>query len=115
MAKIRPPSKSEVSHKLADGQILFSNVYPRQDAALVESLRVKGVTTFGLDCVPRTISRAQAFDTLSSMANISGYRAIVEAANAFPRFFAGEFLLISVLAIGLTAYFVTYRPIHDGW
>jgi NAD/NADP transhydrogenase alpha subunit len=48
------------------------------------------------------------------MANISGYRAIVEAANAFPRFFAGEFLLISVLAIRLTAYFV-YRPIHDGW
>ena len=114
VAKIRPPTKSEVSHKLADGQILFSNVYPRQDPTLVESLRVKGVTTFGLDCVPRTISRAQAFDTLSSMANISGYRAIVEAANAFPRFFAGEFLLISVLAIGLTAYFV-YRPIHDGW
>jgi NAD/NADP transhydrogenase alpha subunit len=48
------------------------------------------------------------------MANISGYRAIVEAANAFPRFFAGKFLLISVLAIGLTACFV-YRPIHDGW
>ena len=99
IAKIRPPTKSEVTHKLADGQILFSNVYPRQDAALVESLRGKGVTTFGLDCVPRTISRAQAFDTLSSMANISGYRAIVEAANAFPRFFAGEFLLIPVWAI----------------
>jgi NAD(P) transhydrogenase len=93
IAKIRPPTKSEVSHKLTDGQILFSNVYPRQDAALVESLRVKGVTTFGLDCVPRTISRAQAFDTLSSMANISGYRAIVEAANAFPRFFAGQFTM----------------------
>jgi len=92
VAKIRPPSKSEQG-KLSDGQILFSNVYPRQDEALVESLRARGVTTFGLDCVPRTISRAQAFDTLSSMANISGYRAIVEAANAFPRFFAGQFTM----------------------
>lgn len=92
VAKIRPPSRAEQS-KLSDGQILFSNIYPRQDEALVESLRARGVTTFGLDCVPRTISRAQAFDTLSSMANISGYRAIVEAANAFPRFFAGQFTM----------------------
>ena len=92
VAKIRPPTKSEVN-KLREDQILFSNIYPRQDEALVESLRAKGVVAFGLDCVPRTISRAQAFDTLSSMANISGYRAIVEAANAFPRFFAGQFTM----------------------
>ena len=92
VAKIRPPSRAE-QKKLSDAQILFSNIYPRQDEALVESLRARGVTTFGLDCVPRTISRAQAFDTLSSMANISGYRAIVEAANAFPRFFAGQFTM----------------------
>jgi len=92
VCKIRPPSKPEVA-KLREGQILFSNIYPRQDEALVESLRAKGVTAFGLDCVPRTISRAQAFDTLSSMANISGYRAIVEAANALPRFFAGQFTM----------------------
>ena len=97
VAKIRPPTKDEVK-KLGDGQVLFSNIYPRQDEALVESLRAKGVTAFGLDCVPRTISRAQAFDTLSSMANIAGYRAVVEAANALPRFFAGQFTMAGNVA-----------------
>uniref|UniRef100_A0A7S0SHF6 proton-translocating NAD(P)(+) transhydrogenase n=2 Tax=Mantoniella antarctica TaxID=81844 RepID=A0A7S0SHF6_9CHLO len=92
VAKIRAPTKNEIS-KLRAGQILFSYIYPRQDEALVESLRAGGVTAFGLDCVPRTLSRAQAFDTLSSMANISGYRAVVEAANALPRFFAGQFTM----------------------
>ena len=85
LCKIRPPTEEERT-KLADGQVLFSNIYPRQDEEIVEALREKGVTAFGLDCVPRTISRAQAFDTLSSMANISGYKAVVEASNAFPRF-----------------------------
>jgi H+-translocating NAD(P) transhydrogenase len=43
-----------------------------------------------MDCIPRTLSRAQTFDSLSSMANIAGYRAVVEAANHFPRFFTGQ-------------------------
>ena len=90
--KIRPPTKEEEAY-LSEGQILFSNIYPRQNEELLERLRAKGVTCFGLDCVPRTISRAQAFDTLSSMANIAGYRAVVEAANSFERFFAGQFTM----------------------
>ena len=49
----------------------------------------RGVTTFGMDCVPR-ISRAQVYDALSSMANISGYKAVIEAANHFGRFFTGQ-------------------------
>ena len=44
----------------------------------------------GMDCIPRTLSRAQTFDSLSSMANIAGYRAVVEAAQHFPRFFTGQ-------------------------
>lgn len=48
------------------------------------------VCVAGMDCIPRTLSRAQTFDSLSSMANIAGYRAVVEAAQCFPRFFTGQ-------------------------
>merc|ERR1712055_302276 len=63
--------------------------YPGQNPELLKALADKKLTAFGMDCVPR-ISRAQVFDALSSMANISGYRAVVEASNHFGRFFTGQ-------------------------
>lgn len=59
---------------MKDGATLFSLIQPRQNADKVEKLAAKNMTVFGLDCIPRTISRAQAFDVLSSQANIAGYR-----------------------------------------
>merc|ERR1712055_473654 len=63
--------------------------YPGQNPELLKALADKKLTAFGMDCVPR-ISRAQVFDALSSMGNISGYRAVVEASNHFGRFFTGQ-------------------------
>merc|ERR1711981_634263 len=67
----------------------YSFLYPGQNPDLVKALAAKKITAFGMDCVPR-ISRAQVFDALSSMGNISGYRAVVEASNHFGRFFTGQ-------------------------
>ena len=91
--KVRPPSlqvdgKPEVA-LFKKGAVSYSFLYPKQNAALVEQLQKAGVTSFAMDCVPR-ISRAQVFDALSSMANIAGYRAVIEAAGSFGRFFAGQ-------------------------
>merc|ERR1712130_897321 len=70
-------------------ETLYSFLYPGQNPDLVKALAAKKITAFGMDCVPR-ISRAQVFDALSSMGNISGYRAVVEASNHFGRFFTGQ-------------------------
>ena len=86
--KVNPPSEAEVA-LCRDGQTLVSMVRPAQNEGLVESLRSRNVTTVALDCVPR-ISRAQKMDVLSSMANIAGYRAVLEAAHAFGGFFTGQ-------------------------
>merc|ERR1711887_9404 len=86
--KLRQPSLEEVA-RLRDEAILYSFLYPAQNPDLVNALAAKKITAFGMDCVPR-ISRAQVFDALSSMANISGYRAVVEASNHFGRFFTGQ-------------------------
>jgi len=86
--KIRAPSISEVAHFKDEG-ILYSFLYPGQNKDLVDALAKKRLTAFGMDCVPR-ISRAQVFDALSSMGNIAGYRAVVEASNHFGRFFTGQ-------------------------
>ena len=75
---------------LKEGGSLISFLYPAQNAPLVEALAKKHLTVLGMDCIPRTISRAQTFDALSSMANIAGYRAVVEAAQHFGRFFTGQ-------------------------
>ena len=64
-------------------------MWPAQNEALVENLAAKGVTALAMDMVPR-ISRAQKMDALSSMANIAGYRAVIEAGNQFGRFFTGQ-------------------------
>ena len=86
--KVRPPVDSEVS-LLRAGQVLIAFLWPAQNPALLERLKTIGVTALAMDSVPR-ISRAQKMDALSSMANIAGYRAVVEAAQHFGRFFTGQ-------------------------
>ena len=86
--KIRPPSEEEVS-LLKEGATLISFIQPSQNGGLLKSLAEKKVNAIAMDCVPR-ISRAQSMDALSSMANVAGYRAMVEAAHEFGRFFTGQ-------------------------
>merc|ERR1712198_721612 len=86
--KLRQPTIAE-ANKLKDGATIYSYLYPAQNPELLDAMAKKNITAFGMDCVPR-ISRAQVFDALSSMANISGYRAVVEASNHFGRFFTGQ-------------------------
>eukprot|EP00116_Pleurobrachia_bachei_P010722 sb/3470984/ len=87
VAKVRAPLTEEVA-LLKDKSTLISFVYPAQNPELLTTLQEKKATVFGMDTVPR-ISRAQVFDALSSMANIAGYKAVIEAANHFGRFFTG--------------------------
>ncbi|HJP06967.1 MAG: NAD(P)(+) transhydrogenase (Re/Si-specific) subunit alpha [Acidiferrobacteraceae bacterium] len=92
--KIRPPLQSSDPsfgefQLLGRGKSLICLVGPAQNPTLLADLANAGVTTLAMDAVPR-ISRAQKLDTLSSMANIAGYRAIVEAAHHFGRFFTGQ-------------------------
>ena len=86
--KVRGPDKEE-SMRLKSGQTLISFLWPAQNPELLELLSKRGVTAMAMDSIPR-ISRAQKFDALSSMSNISGYRAVVEAAQHFGRFFTGQ-------------------------
>jgi NAD(P) transhydrogenase subunit alpha len=74
---------------LREGQVLICFLWPAQNPALLQRLAEIGVTTLAMDSIPR-ISRAQKMDALSSMANIAGYRAVVEAAQHFGRFFTGQ-------------------------
>ena len=92
--KVRAPEKHpelavDEVELLKKGQTLISFIWPAQNKKLMEKLAAKGVTVIAMDSVPR-ISRAQKLDALSSMANIAGYRAIVEAAQHFGRFFTGQ-------------------------
>ena len=75
--------------KLA-GKTLVGMVSPAINTDLFDALAAQNTNVFALDCVPRMLSRAQTYDVLSSQANIAGYRAVVEAAEQFPRFFAGQ-------------------------
>jgi len=86
--KVRGPEKEEAD-RLKAGQTLISFLWPAQNPELLQQLTQKGVTAMAMDSVPR-ISRAQKVDALSSMANIAGYRAVVEAAQHFGRFFTGQ-------------------------
>mmetsp|Transcript_30063 Transcript_30063/g.46103 ORF Transcript_30063/g.46103 Transcript_30063/m.46103 type:complete len:1120 (-) Transcript_30063:54-3413(-) len=88
ITKIRPPNDDEIP-KLA-GKTLFSMISPAQNPDVYEQLTAQKTNVFALDCVPRMLSRAQTYDVLSSQTNIAGYRAIIEAAEQFPRFFAGQ-------------------------
>ena len=86
--KVRAPEAGEVE-LLRSGQTLISFLWPAQNPALLKTLTDRGVTAMAMDSIPR-ISRSQKMDALSSMANIAGYRAIVEAAQHFGRFFTGQ-------------------------
>jgi NAD(P) transhydrogenase subunit alpha len=88
VVKVRAPEKHE-AERLREGQTLISFFWPAQNPELLELCRAKGATVIAMDMVPR-ISRAQKMDALSSMANIAGYRAVIEAANNFGRFFTGQ-------------------------
>ncbi|HEY6820577.1 MAG TPA: Re/Si-specific NAD(P)(+) transhydrogenase subunit alpha [Burkholderiales bacterium] len=87
--KVRAPSISEIG-LMPEGQTLISFIWPAQNPELMQSLAVRKVTVLAIDSLPRTLSRAQKMDALTSMASISGYRAVIEAANAFGRFFNGQ-------------------------
>lgn len=86
--KVNAPFEDETA-LLRAGSTLVSFIWPAQNPALLEQLAQRQVTVMAMDSVPR-ISRAQSLDALSSMANIAGYRAIVEAAHEFGRFFTGQ-------------------------
>ncbi len=92
--KLRAPEQSAESGRdefdlLHEGQVLICFLWPAQNPDLLDRLAGKGVTALSVDSIPR-ISRAQRMDALSSMANIGGYRAVVEAAQHFGRFFTGQ-------------------------
>ncbi len=88
IAKVRPPSATETK-KLNKDKTLISFAYPAQNQELLDLGKSKGASIVAMDMVPR-ISRAQKMDALSSMANIAGYRSVIEAGNNFGRFFTGQ-------------------------
>jgi NAD(P) transhydrogenase len=71
--KVRPPTLDE-ARLLKEGAALVSHIQPARNADLLETLKQKEATVVAMDCIPRQLSRAQTFDSLSSMANIAGYR-----------------------------------------
>ena len=86
--KVRAPTFDEVA-LMREGGTLVSFIWPAQNPELLQKLAARKVTVMAMDSVPR-ISRAQKLDALSSMANIGGYRAVIEAAHQFGRFFTGQ-------------------------
>ncbi|WP_421339970.1 Re/Si-specific NAD(P)(+) transhydrogenase subunit alpha [Aeromonas veronii] len=86
--KVNAPTDAEIA-QIKDGATLVSFIWPAQNPELVKKLSERNINVMAMDMVPR-ISRAQSLDALSSMANIGGYRAVVEAAHQFGRFFTGQ-------------------------
>ncbi|MBA6350218.1 Re/Si-specific NAD(P)(+) transhydrogenase subunit alpha [Colwellia sp. BRX8-9] len=86
--KVNAPSLDEVA-QMKDGAHLVSFIAPAQSPELLEALREKSITTFAMEMVPR-MTRSQSMDALSSMANIAGYRAVIEATHLFGRFLTGQ-------------------------
>jgi len=87
--KVRAPSADEVG-LMREGGTLISFIWPAQNPELMQQLAARKATVLAIDSLPRQLSRAQKMDALTSMAGISGYRAVIEAANAFGRFFNGQ-------------------------
>src|SRR5262245_14070066 len=104
VAKVRKPSDDEVG-KLRDGQVLIGFLQPLTDQEGIERLAARGVTAFAMESIPR-ITRAQSMDALSFQATVSGYKAVVLAADRLPRFLpmlvtaAGTVVPAKVLVIG---------------
>ncbi len=88
VAKVRPPNSTEAK-RLTNGKTLISFFYPAQNEEQIAKIAGQRASVIAMDMVPR-ISRAQKMDALSSMANIAGYRAVIEAGNNFGRFFTGQ-------------------------
>ncbi|KAJ3822025.1 NAD(P) transhydrogenase beta subunit-domain-containing protein [Lentinula raphanica] len=89
MLKVRAPSLGQEVEHLKEGSTLISFLYPAQNKPIVDALSARKMNALAMDMIPR-ISRAQVFDALSSMANISGYKAVLEASNHFGRFLTGQ-------------------------
>jgi NAD(P) transhydrogenase subunit alpha len=87
--KVRAPSADEVA-MLREGGTVIGFIWPAQNPELMQQLAARKATVLAIDSLPRQLSRAQKMDALTSMAGISGYRAVIEAANAFGRFFNGQ-------------------------
>src|SRR3989304_2170126 len=87
--KVRAPSAEEAV-LMHEGQNLISFIWPAQNPELMQQLAARKVTVLAIDSLPRMLSRAQKMDALTSMAGVAGYRAVIEAANAFGRFFHGQ-------------------------
>jgi NAD(P) transhydrogenase subunit alpha len=106
LLKVQKPTAAEVA-KLRSGQTLIGLLSPLIDPQLMQKLADKGVTAISLDAIPRTLSRAQSMDVLSSQANIGGYKAVLVAAEAFGRYFpllttaAGTAKPANVLILGI--------------
>ncbi|KAG6012212.1 hypothetical protein E4U54_007658 [Claviceps lovelessii] len=86
--KVRGPLEDEIE-SIQEKQTIISLLQPAQNQNLVNKIADKKATCFAMDMIPR-ISRAQVFDALSSMANIAGYKAVLEASNVFGRFLTGQ-------------------------
>src|SRR5450759_653018 len=84
--RVQKPAGAEVA-KLRSGPAVVGLLQPLLDPALMQTLAAAGVTAVSLDAIPRTLSRAQTMDALSSQANVGGYKAVLIAANAFGRYF----------------------------
>jgi H+-translocating NAD(P) transhydrogenase subunit alpha len=87
--KVRPPTSDEVG-LMREGGTLIGFIWPAQNPELMQQLAARKATVLAIDSLPRQLSRAQKMDALTSMAGITGYRAVIEAANAFGRFFNGQ-------------------------
>lgn len=87
--KVRAPNAQEVA-QVREGMTLIGFIWPAQNPELMQQLAARKATVLAIDALPRQLSRAQKMDALTSMAGISGYRAVIEAANAFGRFFNGQ-------------------------
>ncbi|MCR4297957.1 MAG: Re/Si-specific NAD(P)(+) transhydrogenase subunit alpha [Gallionella sp.] len=87
--KVRGPTAEEVG-LMREGGTLVSFIWPAQNPELMQQLAAKKTTVLAIDSLPRTLSRAQKMDALTSQAGVAGYRAVIEAANAFGRFFNGQ-------------------------
>jgi NAD(P) transhydrogenase subunit alpha len=106
VVRVQKPSAEEAA-RLRSGQAVIGLLQPLLDPQLMSNLAVQGVTAISLDMIPRTLSRAQSMDVLSSQANVGGYKAVLLAANAFGRYFpllttaAGTAKPANVLILGI--------------
>ncbi|TFK55138.1 PNTB-domain-containing protein [Heliocybe sulcata] len=99
LLKVRPPLVGKEVERIKQQSTVISFLYPNQNKDIVEALAKREVNAFAMDMIPR-ISRAQGFDALSSMANIAGYKAVLEASNHFGRYMTGQIPPCKVLVIG---------------